>query len=76
MLSPSTRRIDLTRKRERYERAGTLAYWVVDPAEARLRAWELRDERYVEVADVRGDEPFTTTTPFPVTVVPSALVDG
>ena len=76
VLSPSTRRLDLTRKRERYEQAGTLAYWVVDPVEARLVAWELRDGAYVEVAGVRGDEAFAATVPFAVTVVPAALVEG
>ncbi|MFN0058989.1 MAG: Uma2 family endonuclease, partial [Planctomycetota bacterium] len=31
ILSPSTRRIDLGKKRERYERCGVGEYWVVDP---------------------------------------------
>lgn len=31
ILSPSTRRIDVGRKRERYERCGVGEYWVVDP---------------------------------------------
>jgi len=31
ILSPSTRRFDLTVKRSRYESAGVPSYWVVDP---------------------------------------------
>lgn len=31
VLSPATRRIDLTTKREAYERSGVAEYWVVDP---------------------------------------------
>ena len=31
VLSPSTRRYDLVRKRRLYERAGVREYWVVDP---------------------------------------------
>jgi Uma2 family endonuclease len=31
VLSPSTRIYDLTAKRERFERAGTPSFWVVDP---------------------------------------------
>ncbi|HWL36880.1 MAG TPA: Uma2 family endonuclease [Frankiaceae bacterium] len=74
VLSPSTRSFDLGAKRERYERAGTPAYWVFDPAAVRLRAWELRDGAYVLVGDVSGDEAFETNVPFPVRVVPSTLV--
>lgn len=74
ILSPSTRRFDLGLKRERYERAGALAYWVFDPDRMGLRAWELRDGAYVQVADVSGDEAFETDVPFPVRVIPGALV--
>lgn len=72
--SPSTRSFDLHVKRERHERAGTAAYWVVDPMAARLIAWDLRDGAFVQVADVSGDEAFEAEMPFPVRVVPSALV--
>jgi len=74
VLSPSTRRFDLTLKRSRYEAAGAPAYWVVDPDEPSLLAWELREGSYGEVAHVRGDEAFAATLPFPVTVTPAALV--
>jgi Uma2 family endonuclease len=73
VLSPSTRRIDRILKRARYEAAGTPSYWVVDPDEPSLTAWELRDGAYVEVATVRGDEAFEASLPFPVSVTPAAL---
>jgi len=41
VLSPSTRRVDLTLKLSRYESAGCPSYWVVDPDPPALRAWEL-----------------------------------
>lgn len=74
VLSPSNRRLDLRLKHAKYEAVGTRAYWVLDPDEARLRAWELEGGRYVEVADVRGDESFEATVPYAVTVVPATLL--
>jgi Uma2 family endonuclease len=74
VLSPSTRRFDLMLKRSRFEAAGANAYWVVDPDEPYLIAWELRAGSYVEVAHVSADEPYHATVPFAVTVVPSSLV--
>lgn len=73
VLSPSTRRFDLMLKWSRYEAAGCAAYWVVDPLEPSLIAWELRDGAYVEVAKVSGDEEFRAELPFGVTVVPGEL---
>ncbi len=75
VLSPSTRRVDLTLKRSRYEAAGCAAYWVVDPEGPSLVAWELVDGLYVEVADVTGDESFTASQPYDVVVVPARLLD-
>jgi Uma2 family endonuclease len=79
VLSPSTRLIDLNSKRERFERAGTPSFWVVDPiarpAEARLIAWELGpDKTYQQVADVTGEKEFGTTLPYPLSVIPADLV--
>jgi Uma2 family endonuclease len=79
VLSPSSRLIDTHVKRERFERAGTPAYWVVDPVanphQARLIAWELGDDgRYRQVADVVGEAEFVTKVPYPVSVVPADLV--
>ena len=74
VLSPSTRRIDLMLKRSRFESAGCASYWVVDPDEPSLIAWNLRDGHYVEVAKVAGDEEFTAESPFAATVVPGELI--
>lgn len=74
ILSPSTRRFDLQRKKDAYVDAGVRSYWVIDPDVPRLVAWEARDAAYVEVADVSGAEPFEAVLPYPVTIVPDSLV--
>jgi Uma2 family endonuclease len=79
VLSNSTRLIDTHVKRERFERAGTPSFWVVDPVarpeEARLIAWKLdRGGKYRQVANVMGEEVFTTAQPYPVTIKPADLV--
>ncbi|WP_432476676.1 Uma2 family endonuclease [Nocardioides sp. GXQ0305] len=73
ILSSSTRHVDLSLKRARYEAAGCPAYWVVDPDDLEITAWELREGRYAEVAHVAGDGAFTAAQPFDVDVVPSQL---
>lgn len=74
ILSPSTRHVDLSLKRARYEAAGCPAYWVVDPDALELRAWELHAGSYIEVAHVSGDEPYAAAAPVRVDVVPAELV--
>ncbi len=70
--------IDLEVKRERFERAGTPSYWVVDPVarpEARLIAWELGpDGKYQQVADVTGEKEFDATLSYQVCVAAADLV--
>ncbi len=77
VLSPSTRRTDLTVKRERYERAGIASYWIVDPGEGgpRLTVCELVDGRYAETARVEPGDTWEATAPFPVTIRPDTLID-
>lgn len=75
ILSPGTSRYDLTFKRSRYEASGIAAYWVVDPEAASLTVLELARGAYVEVARVLGDEEWTSTQPFPLTVSPARLLD-
>jgi Uma2 family endonuclease len=75
VLSPTTRRYDLLTKRSRYEEAGTASYWAIDPLELTLTAWDLVDGRFVEVAQVAGEEEYAAERPFPVTIRPSALRD-
>jgi Uma2 family endonuclease len=74
VLSPSTHSIDLGAKLLRYERAGCPAYWVVDPEEPVLTAWELDAGRYRQVARVAGADAADLTRPFPVSVTPVELV--
>lgn len=75
VLSPSTRHIDLGLKLSRHEAAGTPAYWVIDPDEPSLRAWELREGSYVQTSHVTADEVASLTLPWPLEIVPSTLVD-
>ena len=74
ILSPSTRHVDLSLKRARYETAGCPAYWVIDPDALELTAWELRGGSYVEGAHVAGDEAYAATLPYDVEVAPADLV--
>lgn len=76
VLSPSTRLIDLGTKRLAFEAAGVPAYWLVDPKVPSLTVLHLEHGRYVEHAVVTGDEPYAATFPFPVTVVPSRLLES
>jgi len=73
ITTPNTARLDLTLKRSRFEGAGVASYWVVDPIEMTLTAWDLEGGRYVEVAQVCGDETFTAVHPFTVDIVPALL---
>ena len=74
VLSPSTRRIDLGTKRLAFEAAGVASYWVIDPDEPSLTVFELEDAAYREVARVSGDQTWTATRPFAVSLIPAELV--
>ena len=78
VLSRSTRLKDRNLKKAHYERIGVASYWLLEPGEpGELTAFELdADGRYRQVAQVEGDLEFTTTRPFPITVVPARLLDG
>ncbi|MGI8678643.1 MAG: Uma2 family endonuclease [Jatrophihabitans sp.] len=73
VLSPSTRRFDLTLKKSRFEAAGMQCHWVVDPLEPSLLAWDLRHDSYVEVARVEGGSEWTAELPYPITIDPAKL---
>ncbi|WP_229052960.1 Uma2 family endonuclease [Aeromicrobium sp. Leaf350] len=83
VLSPSTRRVDLLIKKERYERAGIASYWVIDTDTLELTVHELTQGGrgqgdqgrgdYVEVARVGADDTWTATRPFAVTITPRDL---
>lgn len=73
VLSPSTRRIDLTLKKSRYEAAGTPAYWVVDASEPSITAWELTDGRYGDPTVVVGEDVLQVVAPFAVSISAAQL---
>lgn len=74
VLSPSTALIDLNTKKAVYERLGVADYWVIEPDEPRLTAYQLVDGRYRETTSVAGDEPFDATRAYRVRVVPRELL--
>jgi Uma2 family endonuclease len=55
VLSPSTRRADLTDKREIYGASGVAHLWFVDPLARTLEAFTLRDGAWVLLAAFRDD---------------------
>lgn len=75
VLSASTRRIDPTLKKARYEATGRNSFWVVDPADESITIWELRDNHYAEIAHATGSDPLDITKPFPATIRPAALFE-
>ena len=75
ILSPSTRRKDLFLKRSKYQDAGVQSYWIIDPAAPSITALELVDGPYVTAAEATGDQAVTLEKPFPVTIVPAALIN-
>jgi Uma2 family endonuclease len=74
ILSPSTRRVDLTLKRSRYEAAGCPSYWAVDPDEPSVTAWELVDGLYAEAGHATGEDSLPLAAPFDVTITPARLL--
>ena len=74
VLSPSSRRKDAVYKRSKYEDAGVASYWIIDPEAPSITALDLLDGRYVTVCEATGAGAATLEKPFPVTIVPSALV--
>ena len=57
MLSPSTRQLDLGRKRSVYAREGVGHIWFVDPSAQMLEAFELRDGKWMLIDTLFGDAP-------------------
>jgi Uma2 family endonuclease len=75
VLSPSSVINDLNNKKATYQRLCVQSYWVIDPEEPTLTAFELDDESiYRKVAEVKGAEVFETQRPFPVRIVPVELL--
>ena len=57
VLSPSTRRIDTTAKRDIYAREGVSHLWFVDPDARTLEAFELRDGQWLLTASLADNDP-------------------
>jgi Uma2 family endonuclease len=74
VLSPSTRRFDLLLKRDRFRSAGCPSYWVVDPDEPSIIAWDLIGDDYVEVGRAMGIERLRVARPIRVVITPADLV--
>jgi Uma2 family endonuclease len=74
ILSPSTRKIDLTLKRATYEAAGCPSYWVVDPVGPTVTVWELQDGKYVETAHETAGSIVQVTAPFELSFDPAELL--
>ncbi len=76
VLSPSTRAQDLGSKLLAYAAAGVPAYWIIDPERPMtLQAFHLEEAEYHLVARVASEERFEAVDPFPVTIVPEALLE-
>ena len=63
VLSPSTRRIDTTAKRDIYAREGVSHLWFVDPDARTLEAFELRESQWVLIASL-ADNALVSVAPF------------
>ena len=73
VISPSTRHLDRGLKRARYETARCPSYWIIDPLEPSVVAYELVGDIYQEVGRAVGGEALTLRQPFPVTLLPADL---
>jgi Uma2 family endonuclease len=76
VFSPSSVINDLNNKKAAYQRLGVPSYWVIDPVEPALTAFELDEAGvYQLVAKVEGSDAFETQQPFPVRIVPAELLE-
>lgn len=74
ILSPSTRRKDLLLKPSVYAAAGVASYWIIDPTEPSVIAWDLVDGEYVEAGRAVKGETLALTGPFAVRITPEDLI--
>jgi Uma2 family endonuclease len=75
VFSPSSVLNDLNNTKAAYQRLGVQSYWVIDPEEPTLTAFELDDEgEYQKLAEVEGAKAFEAQRPFPVRIVPAELL--
>ena len=57
VLSPSTRKLDLQRKRPIYAREGVTHLWLIDPLDRTFEAFELHQGRWLLIASAQDEEP-------------------
>ncbi|MGH8774777.1 MAG: Uma2 family endonuclease [Jiangellaceae bacterium] len=74
ILSPSSRLRDTMLKFVKYAEGGIATYWIVDPAEPSIVAYDLVDGTYVEAGRAADAQSITLDRPYAVTVIPAALV--
>lgn len=75
ILSPTTRRRDLVRKFAWLQEFGVPHYWLADPDEPSIQAWELIDGTYREAGAAAGDEVLAVERPYRVEIVPRRLLE-
>ncbi len=76
VLSPSTWRTDVRRKRQVYAEIGVPSYWIVDPLAPAVTILDLVDGAYVEQAVVGPGEELEVQRPFPVRLAPGEWTPG
>ena len=77
VLSASNAEQDRAVKRARYQALGVPAYWIVNPVNPDIVALRLGiGGRYRQVARAGGRHPFRVDVPYPVEIVPAALIEG
>ena len=75
ILSPSTQAVDRNLKLDRYQRAQTPGYWLIDPDTLTLTAYELTGGHLRQTAQVTAGETWTATLPYQGTLTPAAWLD-
>jgi len=77
VAGPGTGLVDRSLKKTAYARHRVPSFWLVDPDLPAVTGFELDEEgEYGEVGRATGSGRFQPMRPFPVTVVPAALVAG
>jgi Uma2 family endonuclease len=74
--SPSTRRLDLVRKRRQYERFGIREFWFVDLDADRVEVYRLGDGRYGQPELVGAGGTVTASAVDGLTVAVAAILGG
>lgn len=74
VLSPSSRSIDRLLKRELYEQAGVVQYWLVDPDEPSVTVWSRTGGHFGTPALVVGDDRLHLDAPLRLVLHPADLV--